>query len=239
MKSQRRHELQQNVLDTELARGVEFVRTHRTALGWGLVIAVVAVFAIFYVVRHFGQKALEVQAQYERLTMDPEMTEQEQAEGFKAVSQDSNKHYAALALVRLGDLYARQLVGAAGMLAAQRDELADIAAGYYRRVIEGHQDRKQALAEAHLGMGKLQESRGELTAARSEYQSVLLMTELRGWPVRDQAEQAKQDLDSFKQPIRMATTSSAPATAPAAQRKGASQPAEAKAQQEGKPQRRS
>lgn len=236
MKAQRRHELQQNVLGAELARSAEFVRAHRTVLGWGIVIVVVAVIAAFAATGHVRRKALELQAQYERLTTDLEMTEMEQAAGLKALSQGSDKHYAALALVRLGDLHAKQLVGASGMAAAQQKELADIAAGYYRRVIDGYRDQKQALGEAHLSMGKLQESCGDLAAARLEYQSVLLMTELGGQPVAVRAQLGMQSLDSFKDPVRMATTTSAPATAPAAQRGAASQPAETKAPQGAKPQ---
>jgi hypothetical protein len=235
MKAQRRHELQHNVLDAELAKGVQFVRGHRTLLGWAGAVAVIAVAVLFYMLHHSSQKRLEVQAQYERLTMDPEITEQEQADGLKTLSQASDKYYAALALARLGDLYARQLVGAALMPPAQQNEFAETAAGYYRRVIDNYPDQKQAVAEAHLGMGKLQESRGDAAAARTEYQSVLVMRETAGWPVGVQAQLAMQGLESYKGPVRMATTTSAsapasaPATLPAEPRRSATQPVGAKA----------
>jgi len=224
MKSQRRHELQHNVLDAEIAKGVQYARSHRTILSWGVVIAAVALLVVWLAVGHVRKKGLEAQRQYERLTMDAEITEAEQMDGLKTLSQGRDKRYAALALVRLGDVYAMQLLGAMGMPAAQQGELAEMAAGFYRQVIDRYPDQKQAVAEARLGLGKLSESRGDLAAAREQYQAVLLMTELAGRPVLVRAQMEMQGLEAIRGPIRMATTTSAPASAPATD-KVASRPA--------------
>jgi ABC-type Na+ efflux pump permease subunit len=224
MKSQRRHELQHNVLDAEIAKGVQYARSHRTILSWGVVIAAVALLVVWLAVGHVRKKGLEAQRQYERLTMDAEITEAEQMDGLKTLSQGRDKRYAALALVRLGDVYAMQLLGAMGMPAAQQGELAEMAAGFYRQVIDRYPDQKQAVAEARLGLGKLSESRGDLAAAREQYQAVLMMTELAGRPVLVRAQMEMQGLEAIRGPIRMATTTSAPASAPATD-KVASRPA--------------
>jgi len=92
----------------------------------------------------------------------------------------------------------------------QRD-LSDQAAAYYRRAIEKFPTERLAVAEAHLGMARLAEGAGDLATAAQEYKTVKDMADLAGMPPPQEAAEGLDRLDRIKTPVRMATTSSAPA----------------------------
>ena len=68
----------------------------------------------------------------------------------------------------------------------------------------------------------------DFAAAAGEYQTVKEMTDLADQPVAAQAQKGLTELDLLKSPVRLATTTSAPATTqPAAAKSTAIQPAAA------------
>ena len=211
MKSQRRHELQHNILDAELGKGIDFLRRRRTPIVWGIVLAVLAVLVVTYTVRSAQNKRQVLQATYDRLIASSVVTGQEFLDGMKSIAESSDQTLAALATVQVGKYYAAQFSAAGGMAADPRQkDLSDQAAAYYHRAIQGFPDQRMAVAEAYLGLARLAEGAGDFNTARGEYQTVKSMADL-GTPAPMEAAEALERLDRIKAPVRMATTSSAPA----------------------------
>ena len=228
MKAQRRHELQQNVLDAELAKGVDFLRRRRTAIVWGVVLVVAAVLLLAYGVSSARNRHRAVQAKYDRLTMSPAVTGQEFLDGMKSLAEADDKAIAALATVQVGKFYAAQFAQAGGVVAdPQQKDLADQAAAYYRRAIDSFPGQRLAAGEAHLGLARLAEGQGDFATAVKEYQSIAGMADLMGTPTALAARDGLSRIDRIKTPVRMATTTSAPAGARPVARPPTTAPAEA------------
>ena len=127
MKSTRRHELQHNVLDAELAKLVDFFRKWGTHLAWGLLAVVLIAGVILYVHSKHKQKSRWLQGEYDRLVVnvDPNMKPDVRLEGLSALAdQDDNARIAAMACVEIGDEYARQLLMGTGELEAGKKSLS-------------------------------------------------------------------------------------------------------------------
>jgi len=225
MKSQRRHELQENALIAELGRIVQALRKRGNLIAWGVLIAALVAMIAVFAWKKSRQAEIELQAKFDRvMAPDTALSDEDRLAGLRELAeQDDDEVKAALATVELGDIYARRMV-VAGPKAdpAQWKRLADKAAGYYREVISRFADQNLPLAKAHLGLAKLAESQQDFETAKAEYQAVLKLTALTGQPVMRRAERGMQQLDMLSSPVRMATT--APSTQPARQA-AASEPA--------------
>lgn len=212
MRAQRRHELQHNVLDAELARGIEFIRQHRTVIIWSVVLAAAAILAITYAVRSAQNRKQSLQRRYDHLISSATVTPQEFLDGMKSLAESSDEHLAALATIQVGKYYAAQFLAAGGVPTDPRQrDLSDQAAAYFRRAIKKFPDRSLAVAEAHLGLARLAEGAGDFATAAEEYKTVTEMPGLAGTPQPIEAALALNRLDSLKTPVRMATTASAAA----------------------------
>ena len=209
MKSQRRHELQQNVLDAELAKIVQFFRKHGTRIAWGaLVAALIALGAVWAWNKH-KQGIAEAHLQYARLQQQlasPDARQENVAAGFLELSATSSEdQIAAESAVCAGDAYAR--------LAIVETRDADRRAGWleqatnaYKRAVTEVPDEKVSVAKAHYGLAKIAETRGDFETARMHYNAVLAMTDLKGEPVARLCEQSRNRLEEISEPVRMAST---------------------------------
>ena len=228
MKSDRRHELQHNVLDTELAKGIAFYRKYKTQISWGALILLTAVLAVWFGVNRVQQGRIERQARFDSLVTGQrtgQVSPEQFVDGMKALSVEKDRPLAAMANLELGNFYTRRLMFVS---AAEQVDLLDQATGNYRRVTTGYADQRVAVAKAHLGLARLAERQGDFAAAAGEYQTVKEMTDLADQPVAAQAQKGLTELDLLKSPVRLATTTSAPATTqPAAAKSTAIQPAAA------------
>jgi len=214
MRAQRRHELHRNELYAELARLVEFVKKWRTYIVWGLALGVLAVLAGVYMVRSAERKRLSLADTYDRLSFDATTTPDAFLDGMKTLADSADRRLAAMAAFQIGDYYYWGSIAAGGMSGdPRRKELADQAAAYFRRTIRDFPDQPLPVAQAHIGLAKLAESEGDFAAAAKEYQAVTTMKDLAGYPIVADARQGLGELDGIKGPVRMATTTSAPAGA--------------------------
>ncbi len=74
MKSKRRHELKQNVLDAELGQIVGFLKKRGTYLAWGLLIIAMIVLVYTYVQRRKRSNLQELRAEYDRVRTNQKIT---------------------------------------------------------------------------------------------------------------------------------------------------------------------
>jgi hypothetical protein len=226
MKSQRRHELQQNILNAELAKSVKFLKEKKTTVVWAVTLVVAAVLAGFLIINNIRSRHLRDQALYDRLTVSPLTSDEEFIDGMNRLAAGGDKRLAALANVQLGNYFSKHLLfaGGAGDQAEQK-ELADQAASYYQKAIQDFPEQRLAVAEAHVGLAKLAEWRRDFATAAQEYQAVISMSDMAGQPVAVQAYESFASLNSLKNPVKLATTSSAPSAASKPAAKSAPPPA--------------
>lgn len=228
MKSKRRHELQHNVLDAELGKVIAFIKRRGTHLAGGLLIVAVVVFVVVSLARSKRGDDEQRQTQFHQaLEMGPgnRLDEKRRLEIFKSLTlQTSDKKLASLACVAAGDVYATMLaVGRMQMSDAEAREHADQAAEWYNKVIAEFGDHPVAVAKAHFGLAKLAENRGDLDAAREEYETIGLMeAPLAGQPLQLFARAGLNSIDDLAELVRMASTAPADPNA-------ATQPADANA----------
>ncbi len=212
MKARRRHELQQNVLDAELARVVEFFRKYGTYMVWGAVIAALVLLVTTYSISKSRERRRNVHARYERAMTDRTITLDERLKDLKAlVEQDVDSDIAALACVAVGDHSAARLATARSTApATERKRFRDEAETYYRKAIARFADRPVIVGRAHLGLALLAESRRDFDAAEAEYHAVLAAAQLQAGPLADAAAKGLETLDQLRLPVAMATTAPAP-----------------------------
>lgn len=218
MKSKRRHELQHNVLDGELGKIVDFLKRRGTRLAWGALIAAAIAMVALYVVRDRQRRRLQVRIELEQLEgklADPTQRPEDLIAPLKRLAEQSdNQRVAASACLDLGSLYVRRATGGGQKLTQpERDSFLDQAGTFYREVLARFPDSPVALAWAHLGLGKLAESRDRLQEAESCYQAATALIDtrrLKGHPVAHQVKQAMDGLALLAEPVKMATTAPAP-----------------------------
>ena len=216
MKSQRRHELQHNVLDAELVKTLDFFKKHGMRLLWGVLIVAVVVLAIrWYVVGRANARA-EYAARYSALSGVVAYASGEQREaaisGLKALVEDQRvDRLAALACVDLGDAYAARMIEVSDP--AERDSLAEQARKHYRQAIERFPTVPLAVGKARIGLAKLAESFGDFEEAAQQYRAAEDLVALSGQPVAILARAGRDKIEDLSQPVSLATT--APATRPA------------------------
>lgn len=215
MKRQRRHELQHNVLDAELAKVVAFVKRRGTHLAGGLLIAAILVFVIVSLVG--SSRAADEQRQrqfYQQIRAQGTggLDAGKRIDVLKSLAgQDGDERLAALATVAVGDAYANQAAVARPHMAAEGlRELTDQAARWYEKAVGNFRDQPLATAKGHYGLAKLAETRGDFDAAREHYAAIREMRGLLvGQPVQLFALEASNRLAEITDPVRMASTAPA------------------------------
>lgn len=229
MKSQRRHDLQQNTLRLELNRGYEFLRTRGNYVAWAVLGVAVVVFGTVWLVNRSRAEAVSVQAQYTRLAQMPAGNPDRLSELKALAGKDSYPMWAALAQNEVGVDYLWQLADRWPQLTpADRKSIADLAKASFQEVIEKFPKQDLAVAKAHLGLGKMYETMGDIENAKGEYQAVQQTPGLTGEPIVNFAAESLARLEQLKSQgtVRMAAT--APSTQPTTA-EAASQPATAAA----------
>lgn len=212
MKSKRRHELQHNVLDAELATIIGFFRKRgRYFLVGALAVAVVG-FVVYRVVTSRRDARQQGEATFYRGMTSP-ADSKDRIDALKELAeQGGDEGIKALATVAVGDGYSNLLAADRPQLdAAEREDLAARARQWYRKAIDRFGDHPLAVAKARYGLAKLAEERGEFDEAESQYGKIRQMeATLRGQPIVMFAQQGLLRLNSIRGPVRMATTAPAP-----------------------------
>jgi tetratricopeptide (TPR) repeat protein len=130
MKSERRHELQQNVLDAELSKAVTFFRKYGATLSWAALALIILIFIGMYAYRQHQTRLDNLQTDYVGATLL--LRQMEAGISFvgedpvtkmrKLAEQDSDRRIAAMASVALGDFFASQYE--VGLMAVKTSETA-------------------------------------------------------------------------------------------------------------------
>lgn len=224
MKAKRRHELQHNVLDAELAKTIEFFRKR----GWTIVWVIVAGAAIWTGISMWRSSRAATRTNIESTYADvhtrvgrgagkPELLLGELDD---LIDQTSVPRISAMACVDAGDICAARARRAAHTLTAaqiasagkavigtHRKEFGkyrDRAKGYYANARDALPDQHLAVAKAHVGLAALAETEASLLegdlrkaafkAALKEYKAVDEIDAVAGHPVAALAKRARRRL---------------------------------------------
>lgn len=217
MKSQRRHELSENVLVSEYDKARDFLKKH----GNKVMLAVMAVVLVAVVSYVWYKKAVTGRADENTNFENSQMIVMTQGtagkdgkaalEALAGLAYNAhNPAIAAKAAVLTGDAYLKALVesGQTGQ-PEQADENRRKAEEFYRLAINKYKDQKLQAAQAHYGLGVLYESNNDAAKAQEEFNLAKGM-----FGPTDHitllAESAAKSLQANSQPVRFATTTSKP-----------------------------
>lgn len=213
MKSTRRHELQQNTLNAELAKLVGFFRKHGTKISWAVLIAALIFLVVVLWNRRQQQKDADLAARYSAVIPSISMvmydTDDEKAEGVidglkKVVEDGGTRPTAADAALQIANLCAARVPLQTDP--AGRQKWAQRARDGYQAVLAKYTDNAPAIGAAHAGLGRLAETEGDFATARREFQAVVDTPSLKGYPVYAAAQSGLEGLDTLSAPIPLAAT---------------------------------
>ncbi len=201
MKSERRHELQQNELDHELHEMVRWFRRNASRVIWVAILVVGLVVAGWYWLYNARQADAAIQGQFNRAVVFPnrEFTEAEQIQQLQELSEVDDRRIAAAAILRMGNIYLLKTTTALQpMEAVQAGERAVL---QFNRIIKDFASLPDMEAAAYYGLAKEAEGREDWDQAREYYEKVANMTQLSGNPVLLLARGGLNGLPSLKKPV--------------------------------------
>ena len=217
MNSDRRHEWEHNSLDTELSKGVSFLKQQGTRILWAILVVAAVILAYTYWTRSTQQATMDVQTRLKNVQLqmldtnaDPNVIAAE----LKSLSeQDTLEWVAAQALLLQGNLSLNQGLAAAD--AGAKTQALKAAEGHYQAAAAKSQEASlpslQALAL--LGQGRLAEIRGDLDQAKAAYEKGLAIANLKGYPAESQLQTAVANLKLATKPVQLPTSQPAWITA--------------------------
>jgi len=250
MKSQRRHELKENVLAHELGQIRRFFSKYGHWITGALTaLAVVVAILLFYRGRS-ARKFAEEKNRFQTLTSEVSVSldelrtwplkspkelrswaEQvntkldEQLDGLADLAENASDPFlAASAALWVADTCSKRLLYAPPGPTRDSQSLRRRAERYYRLVVTRYPAQKVLVARAHMGLGVLAENAGDMDLARTEYDQAAKQVSS-AHTLAIQARWRIQNLPRWFEPVKFATTLPAtqPATSPATQ--PATQPA--------------
>lgn len=208
MDADRRHELEHNVLDTELSKFVVFVKNNINRILTGVIIILVIAVAYTYITREMKSRRASVQNRYDtvvaRAAMPGAKSDELIAEFRELSDQSSVDWIAANSILQIGRLQAKQATEAKDD--AKRKNFFQQAKQAYEDAMDKYSDQPQIVASAMLGLGKISEDMGDYSAAKANYEKVAKNTSLEGYPVQQQAQVALDRIAQFKGRPQLATT---------------------------------
>ncbi|MBN2211314.1 MAG: hypothetical protein JW709_07955 [Sedimentisphaerales bacterium] len=258
MKSEERHKLKTNELADSLVSLREWVKNNASQIVGGVMIIAAIIIAVqwWFNTRVQGTQhnAVNLQQQImnvERLqwnavaqAQDPEAEKnaallttgynvQAEVDSLKQLAKKGAKAgLGATALLAEADaLRSRLLYSTEPMDAAEKEDILSQTAQIYEQVLKQAPDMAMAVGQAHVGLGLIAEDRGDIEAARQQYEIVISLKDslLAGtaWPGR--AQQRLRVLDDITGPLITFPDAPAPETAEPAS--GAATPLEEPAAQ--------
>jgi len=190
MKTERRHELQENELAGWLAEKVQTVRPHLKTIGAIIALLAVAYFCFsVYASRTVATKEAAWAAYFDAVGNLPRI-----AADFEEVAETyPGSDAAGWALQTAGDLYLYEGIRALYTDRSTADSELENARKAYEGVLNTFSD-EMLLQRASLGLGKCLESEGKIDDAKSRYQTLADK-----WPDSQIAVIAKSRLDALEQ----------------------------------------
>lgn len=217
MKTERRHELGHNELAQKLKDLVAGIKRYGNYITLGIFLIALIVLIIVYATNRAANNRAKVQNSFEQ-AMQAEKPDDKMAQLKEVAAQDTDKRVAAMANIAMGNEYLSRYITSFGKGSdADRKEYLTKANDCYQKVVANYFNFADQAAQAHFGLARLAEDRGDYDAAKAEYAKAM-STAPADDPIIKIAEIAKNHVAEIKNPVKMATTAPAtqPTTGPAA-----------------------
>jgi tetratricopeptide (TPR) repeat protein len=205
MKSERRHELQHNLLDEEIMQVWKFLQKYLTHILTGIA-AILLLLVIIYWWRSAAQSTFNRQyGEYSRLAVNAggNVPLDQRIQGLDELAQSASyPRLAVLSRLALGDA-CRQ----AAIISQAPNEQANFrnrARDAYQAALNDRNADPLQRANAHFGLAKVAEGQGEFDSAREHYDQILQMSDLQNLPVYQFAQRERQGLERRSQPVLLA-----------------------------------
>jgi hypothetical protein len=209
MKTERRHELQHNSLDTELVKGIDYLKKNAKGISLAILTVIAAITLGYVVIRNQSAKVSVPRQKFDQIKRLDTSTANGRSTaltGFKELaSQTGNDRVAAMACVEVGDMCVRQQVSGDFVSGA-----LETAQASYQRVIDEFSDNSDALGRAYLGLARLAEGKSNFATAREHYRNILELGDKASLLVKNAATMALDTLSDIEKPVRLATSRPAP-----------------------------
>jgi hypothetical protein len=201
MKSERRHELQQNELDQELHQLLRWFRRNASRVIWGAILVIGIVVAVILWISNARQAEAALQTQFSQTAVfpEPELTHAEKIQKFQELAQTDDPRIAATAVLKMGNLYLMQTATSTSPMDAVK--AGENAVHQFNRVIKEYSRFPSLVGAAYYGLAKEAEGREDWAQAREYYEKVTGMTELKGNPVIELSQGGLAGLPDLKDPV--------------------------------------
>ena len=209
MKTERRHELQHNSLDSELVKILDYLKKNGKGISLAILTVIAAITLGYVIIRNQSAKVSVPRQEFDQIKRVDTSTSAGRATalaGFEELAvQTGNDRVAAMACVEVGDMCVRQQFAGDFVSGAM-----DKAEKNYQRVVDEFSDNTEALGRAHLGLARLAEGKSNFAAAREHYQQIVAMGDKTSQQVKNAADAALKTLADIEKPVCLATSRPAP-----------------------------
>lgn len=177
MKSERRHELEENELAKSLGESVGFLKKHLNQILAGLIVLVLVIWIISYTVRGRSSAAQAEWTQYQQLLAPQSQEALVAAPGNLMALADETKHESlgAWASLAAGDIAYQAYIQMPLQGQDIRDSMKSQAAQGYQKVVSEYPEQVEQVALAHIGLGMLAEAEADMTRAQQHYEQAIAL----------------------------------------------------------------
>lgn len=205
MKSERRHDLEENELAKDLGKSVEFLKKHLNKILAGAIIVVLAVWLVYYAV---SSRRINRQNEWVSFYQSLRATSLEELHAapqqLLELSEDTGQEdLAAWAALAAGNMAYQGAMIDPNAAPEARREMFDQSRRAYQRVVDEFGDHVHQVGHAHVGLGLVAEAEGDMTAARSQYEQAMAMASVGANAAVSRARIRLAELDDL-QPARLA-----------------------------------
>ncbi|MHC4563389.1 MAG: hypothetical protein ACYS8X_11515 [Planctomycetota bacterium] len=209
MKSQRRHELQHNVLDTELGKTIDFFRQNGLRLIGVFILVGVLAFLGFKTLRRMRERPIRLEARLSELVRSPSLTLEERVVGLEELVDDGGSRLvAAQACLALGNIHLQEAM--AGTSPTGYQELCQKADTYFARAVESFADQPIMVAKGYVGRGIVAENLGNFEAAKEHFGAAVAVEGAAHTPVTREAMEKRDAVASLEEPVEMTSAPALP-----------------------------
>ncbi len=195
MKSSRRHELQHNTLDTELAKGLTWIRNHGTKLAMALLAIALVILVGTYFYNSYRQSQQEQTYQLSAWLLGASLQGLDEERKAELAEGDDFQAYQGKLLLGREAMKAGFDKLTQGSGPEEIRTLREKAMGHFQAVTQGGEDYPLLAAQAHYGLVVIYEDRGEFAKAQEHCQAILDLPQLNtGYFLYDWAARKKRDL---------------------------------------------
>lgn len=219
MKAERRHELEHNTLDNELAKTISFFRKHGNTIFWCIIIAAVLFMAVTFFQQRANRRHHAAEFEFEAALRDLSLTAEDRRARLEALTEQStDRRIAAMASITLGDQELREVM--LGRSLVPPTQAMGQAAEHYQRVVDRFRDFPILLAKAHVGLATVSENLtafgrpAEFAQARQHYEAALAIEGAAGTPATDLAAQRMLSLPDLRKKAYLLPPTMQPSLAP-------------------------